>query len=331
LETTEIPRVVAAPMANITTARFVAEVCEAGALGVLGAAPMAPEAIEAQVAEIRARTARPFGLNFFVHEAADEGEASVAAMRARLAPMREAKGVPDVVPPVMPPFGEAHVALVLALRPAMVSFHFGLPAAAAVSAIKAAGIAVWSTATTVAEARELEARGVDAVIAQGVEAGGHRGLFRATLDEQSSTMALVPRVVDAVKVPVIAAGGIMDGRGIAAALALGAVAAQLGTVFLGCPEAEIAPAYREALFSSQATRTRITTLLSGRPARAIVTPFLDELADLEGRAAPFPIQRGLAAPFSPSFWSGQGAPLTRALPARELVAALAREAGVTLA
>ncbi|HUQ06608.1 MAG TPA: nitronate monooxygenase [Kofleriaceae bacterium] len=324
----EIPRIVVAPMANITTAAFVSEVCEAGALGFLGSAPMPIAVIEAQVAAIRARTQRPFGMNFFVHEAPDASAPSIAAMRGRLAPMRAAKGVADEVPAVAPPFGDAHLAVVLAARPAVVSFHFGLPDEAAMRTIKRAGIAAWSSATTVAEARELEARGVDAVIAQGAEAGGHRGMFLASLDEQTSTMALVPRVVDAVKVPVIAAGGIMDGRGIAAGLALGAAAAQLGTVFLGCPEAEVAPAYREALFSPQAARTRVTTLLSGRPARAIVTPFLDELADLEGHAAPFPIQRGLAAPFSPSLWSGQGAPLTRALPARELVAALAREAGL---
>lgn len=317
-----------APMANITTAAIVAEVAEAGGLGFLGSAPMPLPTIEAQVAAIRARTSRPFGLNFFVHAPPDPAAPSIATMRARLAPLREAKGIPDLVPPVPPPFGDEHLALVLALRPPVVSFHFGLPDAAAMRALRDAGIRVLSTATTVAEARALEARGVDAVIAQGLEAGGHRGFFLATLDEQCSTMALVPRVVDAVRIPVIAAGGIMDGRGIAAAFALGASAVQLGTVFLGCPEAELDPAYRTALFEPGAARTRITTLLSGRPARAIVVPFLDELADLEGKAAPFPIQRGLAVPHTPSMWAGQGAPLARALPARALVATLLREAGL---
>jgi nitronate monooxygenase len=287
--------IILAPMANISTATIVAEVCEAGGLGMIGSALMPANVIEAQVAAVRAKTARPFGLNFFCHE-----------------PLR-------------------HLEVVLGLRPAFVSFHFGLPDEAVMRALRDAGVTVISTATTVGEARELEARGADVIIAQGVEAGGHRGMFSATLDEQTSTMALVPRVVDAVKVPVIAAGGIMDGRGVRAVLALGATAAQLGTAFLGCPEAEIDPAYRKALFEPQAARTRITKLLSGKPARAIVTPWLDEEAANEDKTAPFPQQRMISAPHTPAMWAGQGAPLTRALPARELVAALAREAGLQLA
>jgi nitronate monooxygenase len=278
--------IVLAPMANITTASIVAEVCEAGGLGMIGSAMMTAEVIEAQVAAVRARTARPFGLNFFCHE-----------------PLR-------------------HLELVLALTPACVSFHFGLPEEAAVRALRDAGICVMSTATTVGEARTLEARGADVIIAQGVEAGGHRGMFEATLDEQTSTMALVPRVVDAVKVPVIAAGGIMDARGVRAVLALGATAAQLGTAFLGCPEAEIDPDYRKALFAPQAARTRITRLLSGKPARAIVTPWLDAEAANEDKTAPFPQQRAVSAQHTKAMWAGQGAPLTLALPARELVSAL---------
>jgi nitronate monooxygenase len=281
-----LPTIIAAPMANITTAALVAEVCEAGGLGMLGTAVMPAPKIEEQVAAVRAKTARPFGLNFFCHE----------------------------------PF--QHLELVLALAPPIVSFHFGLPDEAAVRALRDAGITVISTATTVGEARTLEARGADVIIAQGVEAGGHRGMFEATLDEQTSTMALVPRVVDAVRVPVIAAGGIMDARGVRAVLALGATAAQLGTVFLGCPEAELDPDYRKTLFEPAAARTRITKLLSGKPARAIVTPWLDAEAANEDKTAPFPQQRMISAQHTKAMWAGQGAPLTRALPARELVSAL---------
>jgi nitronate monooxygenase len=217
-------------------------------------------------------------------------------MDRRLAPYRRELGLPEETgpqPAPPPPFGPQALELVLALGPPVVSFHFGLPEPRALTAIQDAGIVVLSTATTVAEARILEDRGVDAIVAQGFEAGGHRGTFASDFaDAQIGTLALVPQIVAAVSVPVIAAGGIVDGRGIAAALLLGAAAAQLGTAFLGCPEAQLDPLYRRTLSDpAAAARTRVTTLFSGRPARALVNRLVEELADLEGKTPDFPLQR----------------------------------------
>jgi len=338
--------IVQAPLASISTAPLAAAVARAGGLGSIGSAVMKPAEVEEQVRALRGQIARnvPFALNFFVHEAPRLDEWDAAWMRRRLEPyMRELDAQLAPLAPPPPPFDADMLKLVLALRPPVVSFHFGLPAADVRAALRQAGIKVLGSATTVAEAKALQDCGVDAVIAQGAEAGGHRGTFAASSSEgQIGTMALVPQVVDAVSVPVIAAGGIADGRGIAAALMLGAAGVQLGTAFLGCPEANLDPLYRRTLLEPRAAHTRVTTVLSGRPARAIVTRFIEEMAGEEGRTLAFPLQRSLSAPLgkagaakgTPEFlamWSGQAAPLLRQLPAADLVAALERETELTLA
>jgi nitronate monooxygenase len=328
-----------APMAAATTPALAAAVSEAGGLGSLGVTMLTAEQYRAEVAAARERTSRPLNVNFFVHPRPSPLPEATARMRERLRPYYEELGlgeVPEAAEPA-PPFDEPRLQAVLETRPEVVSFHFGLPAPAMVAAIKAAGLQVWSSATTVAEARWLEAHGCDAIIAQGLEAGGHRGTFLgADPAAQAGTMALVPQIVDAVSVPVVAAGGITDGRGIAAALMLGAAAVQMGTAFLLCPETKIPPAHRERLRRATDDGTRLTTLYSGRPARGLVTRFMDELADLEGRTAPFPTQNALTGPLrtrSPAgrqtdfvaHWSGQAAALARELPAAELVRRLAEE------
>jgi nitronate monooxygenase len=233
-------------------------------------------------------------------------------------------------------FDEERLDLVVELRPRVVSFHFGLPAASMVQRIKTAGCIILSSATTVDEARSLEANGADAIIAQGFEAGGHRGSFSSSPRAgMVGTMALVPQIVDAVHVPVIAAGGIADGRGIAAAFALGANGVQMGTAFLGCPEATLSPLYRAQLRAATDDATELTRAFTGRPARAIRNRFVAEMADCE--PLQFPLQGSLAGPLwrLPSeearaalmpLWAGQAAPLVRDLPAGRLVEALVAEA-----
>ena len=229
-------------------------------------------------------------------------------------------------------FGSGHLALIEAHRPRIVSFHFGLPAPDLLAAVKAAGAVVMCSATRVAEARLLAGQGADVIIAQGAEAGGHRGTFTGlSVTQQAGTMALVPQIVDAVDRPVIAAGGITDGRGIAAALMLGASAVQMGTAFLFCPEAQVSNAHRKALLQARDNSTRLTRLFSGRPARSIVNDLMDLLEDLEDQTAPFPTQTSLIAPLRhedgqwSSLWSGQAAGLGREMRATELVQQLAKE------
>jgi nitronate monooxygenase len=331
---------VQAPMASISTAPMAAAVSHAGALGSIGAATMTLETVKAEVEATRSRTSRPFAVNFFVHRPPRLDAEVAQRTLARLEGYRLALGAdpfPELVP--APPFGAEQMELMLALRPPVVSFHFGLPEPEAVKALQAAGIRILSSATTVAEARLLEAGGVDAVIAQGMDAGGHRGTFASSFEEgEMGTMALVPQVVDAVTVPVIAAGGIADGRGIAAALALGAAGVQMGTAFLGCPEAVIDPVYRRILSEPRAARTRITTAWSGRPARTILTRFVEEMGSEP--VLEFPLQRQLTGhltrasrgdPELHAMWAGQAAPLLRNLQAADLVAALVTETEAALA
>jgi nitronate monooxygenase len=324
-----------APMAGSTTPALVAAVSNAGGLGGHGCGVMAPEKLRDDIDAIRAATNRAFQVNFFVHDAPDPTGDAGPAMRAKLAAYYEAAGLGDLpaITDPWPRFDEAALDVVLETRPAVVSFHFGLPDEAAMTRIKDAGMAVISSATTVDEAVMLEKRGVDAVIAQGFEAGGHRGTFLGRVDSGTvGTMALVPQVVDAVDVPVIAAGGIADGRGIAAALMLGAAGVQIGTAFLTSPEAATNDLHRAELLGPRARRTMVTHTVSGRPARGMRNRLLDETETIQDQAAAFPMQASLTGPLrgagNPEFmalWAGQAAPLNRALPAADLVAALVEE------
>lgn len=330
--------IVQAPMAAISLADLVAAVSEAGGLGSLGSATLSAEQIGEEVRKIRARTQRPFALNFFLHAPPRLDEARLAQLTQRLAGYRAELGVHDEpVFKVPPPFDAAMLECVLALKPAAVSFHFGVPDRAVLDALKRAGIYVMASATHVKEAQLLEQAGLDAIVAQGVEAGGHRGTFAVPYAQgELGLLSLLPQVVDSVRVPVIAAGGIADGRGIAAALTLGAAAVQLGTLFLATPEALIDPIYRRTLFEPRAAETRVTKLWTGRPARAIVTRYLDEMRAYEDEMLEFPLQRVLSlqldrsalAKDSPEFhamWAGQNASRLRALPAAQLLEALAAE------
>jgi nitronate monooxygenase len=261
-------------------------------------------------------------------------------MRARLQRRYFEAGLGEVPQPtsMLDPFGPEQLELVQRYRPEVVSFHFGLPDDELLNAVKETGAFVLCSATTVGEARLLEERGVDAIIAQGTEAGGHRGTFLgADPTEQPGLFALVPQVVDAVSVPVIAAGGIVDGRTIAAAFVLGASAVQIGTAFLRCPETSVHPRHRERLAAASDSATRVTRLFTGKPARSLVNRYMDDFQDLESQAAPFPSQFSLVAPLlsvTPEaeagdimpLWSGQSAALTREMPAAELVALLVEEA-----
>ena len=330
--------IVQAPMAGFSMSALAAAVSNAGGLGSLGSALLGPEQLRAGLRDLRAATNRPVNANFFVHAPPVEDPARRARMQARLRPYYDELGIalPDPPPEPPPPFDDASLEVVLSERPGVVSFHFGLPQAAHLEALREAGIHVLSSATTVEEARWLEAQGVAAVIAQGYEAGGHRGTFKSPLEAaRIGTMALVPQIVDAVACPVIAAGGIMDGRGIAAALMLGAAGAQLGTAFLGCPEASVSPLHRAALRASEGG-TRVTKVFTGKPARALANRYVLEMADAEDDALAFPLLRPLVAPLAQAaaargsgdflpLYAGQGAPLARELPAAELFETLVAE------
>lgn len=330
--------VIQAPMAGgATTPELVSAVSEAGALGFLGAAYLGPEAIAAAAAEVRRQTKRPFGINLFA-PLPEPGPRDVGRMLELLAPVHARLGLPPPVPPSAAPFGfEAQLEAVLATDATVFSFTFGLLPDGVLERLHTHGKLVMGTATTVDEAQQLEAAGVDAVVVQGSEAGAHRGTFGGSFEAAMiGTMALVPQVVDAVAVPVVASGGIMDGRGIAAALALGATAAQLGTAFLTCPESGIPASHKQAILVAREDATRITRAFSGRPARGLVNPLMD-LIDAEPEAIPpFPVQNALTRPIRTaaaaeddpdhlSLWAGQGVRMARSLPASHLVAALVEE------
>ena len=333
--------IVQAPMAGAMDAELVIAASEGGALGSLPCAMLTAEKLREQVALVRARVTAPLNLNFFCHTplAADPGRA--AAWKARLAPEYAALGL-DVHAPLAAasraPFDAATCELVEELKPRVVSFHFGLPEKSLLDRVKAAGCIVIATATTVREAAWLEARGVDAIIAQGAEAGGHRGMFLTEdLAAQPGTIALVPQIVDAVRVPVIASGGIADARGIVAALALGACGVQLGTAYLRCPEAKIAAPHRAALERADDESTVLTNVFTGRLARGIRNKAIDTLGPIAADAPAFPHAATALAPlraaaeragsgdFSP-LWAGQAARLARAVPAAELTRELAAAA-----
>ena len=331
--------IVQAPMAGANLSAMAIAVSEAGGLGSLPCAMLNADGVRREVAAIRSATAKPFNLNFFCHRSVDVDPAVADTWRARLAPYYAEFGIDAATPapgPSRAPFDDVMCAVVEECRPAVVSFHFGLPDAPLLDRVRSTGAKILSSATTVAEARWLEDHGCEAIIAQALEAGGHRGLFLTDdLSSQLPLFALLPLVVAAVKVPVIAAGGIMDGRGAAAALALGAAGVQLGTAYLFCPEATITGAYRQALRNRDA-HTVVTNVISGRPARGLVTRLIQEVGPISPLAPPFPHASAAIAPlraaaearnsgdFSP-LWAGQAFALGREMGAAELTNVIADE------
>jgi len=330
-----------APMAGAQGSAMAVAVSEAGGLGALPGALLGAEAMRTELALIRQRTAKPINLNFFCHKPPVPDAAREAAWRARLAPYYGELGIDPAAP--IPasnraPFDEAFCAVVEEFRPEVVSFHFGLPAAGLLERVKATGAKVVSSATTADEARWLEDHGADAIVAQGYEAGGHRGIFLTEdLANQPGLFALLPQVVDAVEVPVIAAGGIADGRGIVAAFALGAAGVQVGTAYLFTPEATITPMHREALRHAKDDGTALTNLFTGRPARGLVNRLMREAGPLSADASAFPTAGGALMPLKAkaeaagsadfsSLWAGQAASLGREMGAGDLTRTLWSEA-----
>jgi nitronate monooxygenase len=337
----EIP-IIGAPMAGPGTPELAIAVSEAGGLGSLPWAQLSIEQARDALELIRKRTSRPINVNFFCYTPPPADTARESAWRAKLAPYYADLGLPleaALAAPVRRPFDSDFCALIEDYRPSVVSFHFGLPTEPLLSRVKLTGAKVIASATTVAEARWLEEGGCDAVIAMGAEAGGHRGNF-ISLDatRQVGTFALVPQVVDSVKVPVIVAGGVADARGIAAAFALGASAVQVGTAYLFCPEAKMSPVYLRSLEIANDDDTVITNVFTGRPARGIVNRLIRDLGPISAIAPAFPWASPGTAPLraksesegSPDFavlWSGQAARLARrGLSAGELTRTLAAEA-----
>jgi nitronate monooxygenase len=330
--------IIQAPMAGVQGSALAIAVCNAGGLGSLPAAMLSADALRKELQVIRAGTTRPFNVNFFCHEQPPPDAEREARWRAVLAPYYAELGIdPSSIStePSRAPFGPEAAGVLEEFEPAVVSFHFGLPPPELLARVRRWGAKVLSSATTVEEARWLEARGVDAVIAQGWEAGGHRGNFLSDdLDGQAGTSALVPQIVDAVTVPVIAAGGIADQRGVAAAVALGAAAAQIGTAYLLCDEATTRPVHRAALESDAARATALTNLFSGRPARGIVNRLMRELGPMNAAVPRFPLASSALGPlrakaesqgrgdFSP-LWAGQDVSGCRRVPAAALTRALA--------
>lgn len=334
--------IILAPMAGVATPELAAAVCNAGGLGSLGIGPSPLEQARQMIEQTRALTDKPFNINLFCHAPAQPDAAREAAWLQHLSPLFDDIGMP---PPSTIKAGYPSAVendqlfdMLLELRPAVVSFHFGLPAAERIRALQEAGICLLATATNLEEARLIEQAGLDAIIAQGIEAGGHRGMFDpAADDEQLSTAVLVRLLVLHTSLPVIAAGGIMDGQGIRAMLDLGAAAVQLGTAFILCPESSANTAYRQALQSERAATTRLTASLSGRPARGMLNRIISH-GDAAGSPPPagYPIAYDAAKQLNAAAskqgihdfaaqWAGQGAPLARALPAAELVQRLTEE------
>src|SRR4051812_39726964 len=297
-----------------------------GAVGSLPCGMLTPDEARAQADEVRARAGGPLNLNFFCHIMPEPVDDS--AWRALLRPYYAELGIeePESAAPARRPFDAAMCSLVEQVRPELVSFHFGLPEPALLERVRATGARIIGNATTLAEARALAARGVDAIIAQGWEAGGHAGRFLgAAPEEQMGLIALVPQIADATGLPVIAAGGIGDARGVAAALILGAAAVQLGTAYLHCPESRIAPAHREGLTRDAAEHSRFTNLYSGGLARGLPSRLTDSLGAVRPEAPPFPLANVAPLGFRP-MWAGQAARLGKAEPARDLTERLGREA-----
>jgi nitronate monooxygenase len=330
--------IIQAPMAGVQASTLALAVSNAGGLGSLPCAMLSVDGVRSELASIAAQTDRPYNVNFFCHDEPVPDTQREAAWRAALAPYyREFDIDPAGIPagPGRAPFSAAAADVLAEFRPRVVSFHFGLPSQALLARVRSWNARILACATTVDEARWLDAQGVDAIIAQGVDAGGHRGNFLTDdLTTQVGTLALVPQIARAVRVPVIAAGGIANARGVAAAMALGASGAQVGTAFLLCPEAKTSAVHREALKSDAARHTALTNVFTGRPARGIVNRIVREVGPISAKAPAFPLATSAIAPlrakaeakgsgdFSP-LWSGQNASGCKEIPAGELTRELA--------
>lgn len=336
----ELP-IIQAPMARSSGTELAIAVSTAGGLGSLPCATLDTEKICAAIEAIRQQTAKPFNVNFFCHTLPEPDADRAAKWKQRLAAYYTEFGLDssDAQPFVKrAPFDDAMCQLVEKYKPKVVSFHFGLPEQALLSRVKAAGCFVLSSATTVAEATWLETHGCDAIIAQGYDAGGHRAMFLSDdIRTQPGTFSLVPQVVDAVKIPVIAAGGIADGRGIAAAFALGAAAVQIGTAYLFTPESLITDLHRAALREAGDDQTAFTNVFSGRPSRGIINRIMREVGPMSDQAPAYPAAGQALAPLKAkseaagcsdfsSLWSGQSASLGREMSARDLTQQLAQSA-----
>ncbi len=333
----ELP-LIQAPMAGAQGSALAVAVSNAGALGSLPCAMLSADAMRKELETITARTSKPYNVNFFCHTPPKPEPEREAAWRDVLAPYYNEFQIDPAHIPVGPgrnPFNAEAADVLAAFKPAVVSFHFGLPSTELLARVRGWGSKIISSATTVDEARWLEAQGVDAIIAQGLEAGGHRGLFLSSdLTMQMGTFALLPQIVRAVKVPVIAAGGIADARGVQAALALGAAGVQIGTAYLLCPEATTSAVHRTALQDEGARHTALTNLFTGRPARGIVNRVMRELGAINAFAPSFPLATSAIAPlraqaeamgsgdFSP-LWSGQNVSGCKAVSAAQLTRELA--------
>jgi nitronate monooxygenase len=344
---TEFP-ILLAPMAGAIDAEIAIAVAQGGGLASVPCAMLSVEKAREQVNIVRQRVSTPVNMNFFCHQPVAADPLREAGWRQRLSSYYRELGL-DPAAPVnaanRAPFDAAMCDLVEELKPEVVSFHFGLPDPALLRRVKAAGCTVMSSATIVKEAIWLEQNGADVIIAQGAEAGGHRGMFLTeNISEQPGTFALVPQVVDAVKVPVIAAGGIADGRGIAAAFALGAAGVQIGSAYLRCPESRVSAPARVALAQAQDDSTVITNVMTGRPARGVANRVMREVGPILPDAPAFPHAATGLAPLKvaaeklgrvdfTNLWAGQAIALGREMPAAELTrtlagAALARLAGL---
>jgi nitronate monooxygenase len=335
--------IVLAPLGGVATVELVAAVCNAGGFGILSCAYLTPQQITEQIAELRRVTSRPFGVNLFVEQLPYQVDAErVRKAHERLRAYREELGIAQPAQPAQPPVHyREQVEAIIEAQPDVFTFTFGIPDAATLERFRTAHVFTMGTATTVDEAVALKEAGVDGIVAQGSEAGAHRGTFLTPVDESLvGTLALVPLIIDATKLPVFATGGIGDGRGVAAVLALGADAAAIGTSFLLATESGTASAYREALRSPGSRRTVLTRVFSGRSARGIPNRATAELRDPDD-IAPYPFQNAMTrdvrnaaaqqgrAEFL-SLWAGQAAPLARAKPAADIVADLMREARASL-
>ncbi len=328
----ELP-IIQAPMAGVQGSELAIAVSQSGGLGSLPCAMLTPDMIRAELAAITAQTHRPFNVNFFCHTPPQPNAEREATWRKALQPYFSEYGInADDIPagPGRAPFSHEIADAIEAFRPPVVSFHFGLPDPDLLARIKGWGAKVLSSATTVEEALWLEAHGADAVIAQGLEAGGHRGIFLSDdLSTQVGTFSLLPQIVHAVNIPVIAAGGIADAKGVVAALSLGAIAVQVGTAYLLCPEAKTSQVHRAALKSTASQHTALTNLFSGRPARSIVNRVIREIGPICNNTPDFPLattaitalrskaEANNCSDFSP-LWCGQNATGCKEVSAAEL-------------